>query len=179
MSVHLRLKNGEREIEITGTMDEIGTILGKYWSSIPAPSGHPESPIGAAKKTKGARSSSRKTDSDTEANAGQINGVVQKIKSHAKIALITEKILHKKDRWNKIGLVLIHADDGLTSGEVQKCLHDLGVKIDQPSVSHTLKKSSSKVFNDTRRTSGAIVRYKLTGPAKEEIAKLIKELTDG
>ena len=79
------------------------------------------------------------------------------------------KVLHQKNIWNKVALVLWCNDEPLTSGDVHRTLSNLDVNVSLPNVSDRLKENSSKLTKSgARKRGGAVVRYKFTSQARKE-----------
>ncbi len=111
----------------------------------------------------------------------QLAEIVNFIKSCDEAELITSNILDKSDRTNKILLPLhicnraVSNSAGLTSGDINKVLLDLGLSVGQGNIATILGSSASKyVVGNKVRKQGQAVRYRLSRLGVQRINPLIK-----
>jgi len=128
----------------------------------------------AKKKSKRA---GRAVPRDEETPAGrEPQEVVNQLKQRADFEKISAIVFHKRDLWNKVRLLLLQAEEGMTSGEVTKVLHGLNVKTSLSSVSRSLKENSSSLLSAEARKVGLHPRYRLSAPARTEALKWLDEV---
>ncbi len=172
----LKLKSGEQEIEVEGSKAEIDGMLEHWWSPQ-----HKDSAQGGlgAKKLKKAKKSAIKqkpfssSDNDDESNFDPIV-ITNAIKEDPQNSAYQTHVLHKKNMYNKIALVCLHADQPLSSGEIAKTLHALDIKADQGNVSNSIKANSGRFLSTSaRKKGGAVPRYKLTSHARTDFESWI------
>ncbi len=108
-------------------------------------------------------------------------GIVNHIKTCDQTDQIDKEILRKRNRVNRVLLPLYivkeHMGDsyGLTSGDIKKVLHELGVSLSHGNVSSALSGIAKKyVIGDKTRVSGVAVRYKLSVHGLPLIKKVIQ-----
>lgn len=123
-----------------------------------------------------------RSNSQDEANelggpsAVDSNDIVNTLKERADFGKLTSEVIHKKDLWNKIRLIMYLADTSMTSGEIFAVLGGLDVKTSLPSVSVKLRAQHASLIASGARKKGAINRYKLSGPARGETGKWLNEI---
>ena len=103
------------------------------------------------------------------------NRLTNAIKQDARAALLDTKVWHTNDRYNKVALVCSLAKEALTSGDIQRVLAGLQIKMSLPAVSTTLAKNSSKFLTSVPRKQGGggPARYTLTATAEAALQKVI------
>jgi hypothetical protein len=93
------------------------------------------------------------------------------MKQDDKFQLFIARVLHQRDQWNKIALVLWFADTPLTSGQVQKVLTSLNVRMKRQNITKVMGREHAKLISDKPRTSGAKVPYRLESKADAAFEK--------
>lgn len=175
--VKVKLRAGNREIEIEGDRTDVDELLEKWWVAAPAvddepaeeAQGDPKMPL-KKKKTRSIRPANSDSATAGAADTFDPNGLANKIKERDDFDVIARKLIHAKgENYNKIALILWAANSPLTSGQIHRALGSLDVKIDLPTVSKTLKANMSKFLTSTqRRAGGPPAEYRLSAQAKSE-----------
>lgn len=168
----VKLKSGDREIEVDGSKVEVDQLLEHWWNRLTRhESGKGPAPENMAARPTAKRKSAqpRNTNDDDESDFDPIP-ITHAIKEDGQHAVYQTHILHKKNIFNKIALVCIHADKALTSGEIAKTLRALDIKADQGNISNALKTNSDKFLSTAARKQGggSPPKYKLTSQARVE-----------
>jgi len=184
-NVKLKVKFGDAELEFEGEYNQSIEVAEKWWARVavqPDPSvttasgGAPAAPASAANaatkpirkvRAKAARPpSAAKTNGDDD--RVDANSIANSLKADPRFTELEQKILHQRGGlFNKVALVCAHAKQPLTSGDIQRVLRALMVKVDPADVSKTLAKNSSSFFTSRARAQGGPPpQYELTGPAK-------------
>ncbi len=101
--------------------------------------------------------------------------IVNTMKQRDDFKSISDKVLHKRDVWNKIRLVLYFAGGPMTSREIASVLNGLELKTDQPAVSNKLKQHHADVIASGVRKKGLPTRYKLSAPARNDTQTWLNE----
>ena len=122
------------------------------------------------------RGAKRETNGEPDIDGLDLNDLVNTMKERKEFRTISDEVLHKRDLWNKIRVILFYADTAMTSGELQKVLSAFDLKTDRPGVSNKLKREHSRLVSSGARKPGAVIRYKLSGPAKRVTEKWLNEL---
>jgi len=135
----------------------------------------------AANRTRHARPKRKANDSssesvDTESASVDTNDIVNTMKERADFSELSSKVLHARDLWDKIRLILYFADSAMTSGEIYRVLQGFDIKTTLPAVSKKLKEMHGQLISSGTRRPGAVIRYKLSGPAKSEAEKWMNEI---
>ena len=172
-TVKVKLQRGDYSVDVEGTFEEATKFLDLYWNTVPFGTGsdpvvnqRPKTSVKKANRTKpqiNGDDVGSKTDPADWAN---------KIKDDSRFETFEEKILHKKDVYNRTAFVCWYLkDDYLTSGDIQKILNSLGVKIDISAVSHCLSDNSREFL--TKSGTGRTKLYQLTGASRKGFEKII------
>ncbi|QYC10349.1 hypothetical protein [Brevundimonas nasdae] len=171
-SMRVSLKRGSQAVEIEGTLKEIQEILDQWWTTDPSAidDAEDDTDVGNKPETKPAKARKRRPVRKTESVSTKDNFdpriMANAIKEHAKFEIFREKIiLGSANRTQKSKFVIWHADTPMTSGQVQKVLQALDVKIDASNVSRGLS-SARTDFITSEGTFGP--EYKLTARARAE-----------
>ncbi len=127
-------------------------------------------------KTKRAKHSSDGGGQSEGGSAVDVNDVVNTMKEHDDFQKLSREVLHKRDLWSKIRLILFFSGSAMTSGEIQKVLAAFDLKTDQPAVSRKLKDMHAQLISSGARKAGAVIRYGLSGPAKSDTQKWLDEV---
>ena len=156
----------------------IDAFLGEERGDAVAPAvGHDDRPAGKGTKTARKRAHGPEAENAQSPSASDgANELVNRMKQRADFAVLTEKVIHERDLWNKIRLVLFLADGAMTSGEIQAVLAGLNLKTDVPAVSKKLKAKHASLVSSGPRKKGTVARYKLSGPARSETEKWVNGL---
>lgn len=173
-TVKVRLRSGGREIEIEGPRTDVDDLLEKWWVPSEQPAEEddgdengtrdPPTPNKAKRRRSRSRSSERRHSEGDDSSVDSQN-IANSIKEDSRFPTFEKKILHLRDRYNKVALVVWHAGIPLTSGDIHKTLKALLVRINLAHVSNTL--TSNKFLPDRARARGGPpTRYVLTGAAK-------------
>ena len=182
-TVKVKIRIRDAEFEAEGSRDDVDSMLAIWWAKIVDPNRkEPEinestgTQLAKPKRSKNGRSRPVSIPGEPVVIAAKFdtNKLANKIKENAKAAVLTEKIWHQADRYNKIALVCMLAGEPLTSGDICKVLSALQIKITLSGVSAALSKNSTKFLNSApRKAGGAIARYSLTLAAEAALKKLI------
>lgn len=173
-NIKLRLRSGNFEIEVEGAHGDVVSILEKYWApGAPLPTQVGDT-AGATPKPKQRVkrvvpiAHGEDDDSDSSFDAHKL---ATGMKQDDNFQLFVAKVLHERDQWNKIALVLWFADTPLTSGQVQKVLGSLNVRMKLQNVTKVMRREHSKLISDKPRTAGARVPYRLESRAESAFEK--------
>lgn len=177
----IKLKSGDREIEVEGTKAEIDQALSNWWDTSNTQTTGNTNTLSANKK----RTQGRKKSQSYESAAGNGNSsefdpisLANAIKEHKDYNLYEEHILHKSSILNKILLICANETNDLTSGEITKTLKALDVKIDPGNLSNALKANSGKFLaTGARKKGGTVPKYRLTSKSRTDFEKWISEQT--
>lgn len=158
----LKLPNGTA-VQVEGTPEEIRKLLAFYGGSTDRVG---TAPPRAGSTTKKGNAASSGAEKDREPD---IIEIVNLIKESDEAAAIEKHIL---DRTSSVDRTLLpfyvvheqlHDTFGLTSGDINRVLKELGVPIATSNIAHTLSGSASRyVIGNRPRTKGVPVRYKLS-----------------
>lgn len=169
--VTMRVRMGESELEVTGPRQfveqKIQDFVGNY-EARKAKGGPPK----ARKKSRGG---AQPEEEKQEAKGIDRTALVNDLKNRPDFDTISERILHRPTLWPKIQLVLHVADAFMTSGEVHKVLAGFDLTHGLSTVSKSLKANSNKLVRTGPRKKGAVVGYKLSGPARSEFGKWLQD----
>jgi hypothetical protein len=163
----------------------VDEILTKWWNQVGA-SDHEETPSRETKsRSRPLKSKKRKIQTKTDSTgdaAGQSessydpNTVANEIKERADFSKIERKVLHTRDRYNKVALILWLSDAPLTSGQIHRTLEALDVRISLPHVSTSLKQNISKFLTSSKRQAGGQpASYRLSAQAKTEFENWLRQ----
>jgi hypothetical protein len=171
--VKIRLQRGDRSIDVEATTyEEASKIIDRYWNIEPVSTGSQRAEPRKVAKTKTSRSN---TGEKSESADSKINAAdwANKIKEDDQLKVFEEKILHKDDVYNKTAFVSWFLEDiFITSGDIHRILEALNVKIEMGTISNCLKRTSRNFIIQNGQSKKA-KRYKLTGPSRKEVQKLI------
>lgn len=183
LKVKIRLDNAEFEAE--GARADIDSLLATWWekvlalpegASLDLPAGLPAK-TGSRGKPKKARARTVPTQETGISGEPKFdaNRLTNAIKQDPRAALLDAKVWHATDRYHKIALVCFLAKEALTSGDIQRVLAGLQIKMSLPAVSTTLAKNSSKFLTSVPRKQGGggPARYTLTATAGAALQKVI------
>jgi hypothetical protein len=184
--IRIRLRAGNREIEAEGTKADLLELLEKYWAPVSLNASEEEEedhtddkPTGNKRKPMRARPSkpkARATNATNEKEAFDANGFANMIKGEDHFPTINTKLIQARGiLFRKACLVLRYSDEPLTSGEIQKALEALGIKVQLGNLSNSLKDNLSSLMSDAARTAGKTPRYKLTARAITEFDEWLKK----
>lgn len=101
--------------------------------------------------------------------------IANQIKQRQDFDKIEQRILHARDVWDKIRLVLLIVNEPLTSGSIAEVLSQFKLKTDITSVSRTLTKNRGSLAPTGRVVRGGRPGYELTGPARRRAEKWLNE----
>jgi hypothetical protein len=101
--------------------------------------------------------------------------IANRLKERADFHILQEKVLHARQIWPKMQLVMYESRRPLTSGEIADTLQSFQLKTDYSSVSHKLADMAGKVRNTESRKPGANPGYELTGPARSEFGEWLND----
>lgn len=125
------------------------------------------------------KSHSRATEAEPVGEEGglDITKIANTLKEREDFSRIGERVLRKKDLWNKIRLVLLTATDPLSSGEITKVLREgLEVKTSQSSVSTCLGDNDGDLIRTApRRKGGNRPRYRISAPGKKSAEEWLND----
>ena len=182
-TIKLKLRAGDREIEVEGSRAEIDEILKTWWYSAP-PEATPVSRVKArgnqsrARRAEGISQTSKANGGDNSRDAFDFHGLAMTMKEDPRFFVFENEILHGMDQWRKVELVLWYVDRPLTSGQIHKILDSLDIKTTLPALSTVLKrKGMNLISNQQRRAGGTPPTYRLTSQAKNEFEKWLKQLS--
>jgi hypothetical protein len=183
-TIKLKLRAGDREIEVEGSRAEIDEILKTWWYSTPAeatPISRPRAARGnqsRLRRTEGTSQGSKANGGDNARDAFDFHGIAMSMKEDPRFSTFENEILHGMDQWRKVELVLWYVDRPLTSGQIHKILDSLDIKTTLPALSTVLKrKGMNLISNQQRRAGGTPPTYRLTSQAKNEFEKWLKHLS--
>jgi hypothetical protein len=143
----VKIERGSSSIEIEGDLGDVERVLERWWlpDSSTVMEGGPDVPPGADSDGKKGRRATRRVSrprvvSDQSANGFDADEVVAKMKNDPRYELFVRRvILSPKGRAEKAKLVSwFVGDTPLTTGNVQRVLQRLGVKIDPSNVSRAM-----------------------------------------
>jgi hypothetical protein len=165
----IKLPDG-KSVTIEGSPEEVAKILAIYGGASNASGSHASS---QGKQTKPKRvTQEAKGHKSKKKNAGvkpDLPTIINLIKTCDEAEIIGINILDKVARVNRILLPLYivheHLDNahGLTSGEVNKILADIGTPVSISNVSTALSGTASRyIVGDKIRRRGHTVRYKIS-----------------
>ena len=175
-TIRIRLRSGEHEIEIEAPRNDLDALLERWWASegLKTQSGTTKSHH-AKKKSRAATNPVTASQTRAEDHFDEL-GVANRLKEEQRFPKITEKVLHAGSQLQKVTLVCWYVDSEVTSGNIQRILEMLGVKISLPDVSKILKKHQNKFITPVKRKAGgAIPKYKLTSKARADFEKWLSE----
>lgn len=188
-TVKVKLKNGSREIELDGEMNDVESLLKRWWTPLDAAEEDDESSDDGSKlpeqparrgKTSKRRGRPAKTPASTPLNspdpARDANTIANAVKEHKDYDRFQNKIIvGDSSTYNRIAFVCWFVDKPLTSGDIYRALIALNVKINLPTVSTALKKNIGNFITSTQRTvGGPPAEYKLTEKAKSDFMTWLK-----
>ncbi len=170
--MRVSLKRGNHTAEIEGTLEEVQEILGQWWKpesfdddEVDDDGESPAKPDAKPAKAR-KRRQARKVDNGSVKDTFDPRLIANAVKEDAKFETFREKIiLGNPNRTHRAKFVIWHADAPMTSGQVQKVLQALDVKIDTSTVSRGLSSARSD-FITSEGTFGS--EYKLTARARAE-----------
>jgi hypothetical protein len=169
--VKARIRWKDNEIEFQGTKTEVDGLLESWWTRLQAPAGDgPEFALPSRKKKVRKSPSAPTEPAESTGDTFSASVFANALKEEAKFPHYSDKVLNKKDGYNKVALVCWYEDDPLTSGEISNALKALDVKADQGFISRTIKANSGKFTASHPRKKGGGTRpkYKLTSHARAE-----------
>jgi len=180
--IKLRLKDGEREIEVEGVKEDIDSILDRWWlggAFLPddiRDQGENRVTPPAKKKTPRRARKVAKEKKETPPQSPELepHAVANRVKEDERFDRIQKKILHvAADYIHKAAFVLWFVNKPLSSGQVHKILQALDIRVGQPRVSEALKDHS--FIASGQRARGVSVEYRLTARAKAEFEQWLME----
>lgn len=125
-------------------------------------------------KTKSAKKPRATMDTQT-AKQVDFRAIANSIKESDKTDLIRKHfILKEGDYLNKAKLVMLHSDEPLTTGDIERIYRELGVRVPLPSVSKAMSAQKSQFF----LSSDTPARYSLTAPTKADFKTYFENLGD-
>lgn len=172
--MRVSLKRGGDSIEAEGTLAEIKEVLGLWWNPAASSSnGVEEEPLKnpeGKQDAKGGKSQkrrvARKADTAGPKDDFDPRVIANAIKEDDRFETFLDKIiLGSANRTQRSKFVIWHADKPMTSGQVQKVLQTLDVRIDPSTVSKGLSASRTD-FITSEGTFGS--EYKLTARARSD-----------
>lgn len=174
----VRIKFGNAEIEVEGAKTDVEAVLGTWWLNIS------EKDAGAVDEAElhldgqdavPKRQATKRSTKKSPATSGSAaidekfdaNGFANRVKQAPGFPRFREAVLHGTSAYDKVALMCYLSDEPLTSGDIQRTLNALGVKMSIPNVSNLLAKRSSDFMNSVpRKLGGTVARYQLTSHAK-------------
>jgi len=105
--------------------------------------------------------------------------LANQLKDRQDFALVSDRILHKRDLEGKLRLVLLAADEMLSSGDIHNALSCFDIKTSLSSVSRKLREMAPKLISSQKRERGAHPKQKLSGPARKEAEKWLDGVLKG
>lgn len=174
--IKLRLRHGNREIEVEGSRNDVDELLNVWWAvkttddGGDGDDGDDEVEASAVRRSRNGRKKSRSPSMPPSGNGAKFDSqpLVNAMRENQQYDLWETKVLHAKDALAKVKLVCWYAKQPLTSGDIHRVLGGLDVRISLPRVSEAIKRGISNFTQDGARVNGAIVRYKLTGKAEKD-----------
>lgn len=171
-TIKLRLRDGDRELEIEGDKAEVDHLVAKLWfsSDITPVVNRPETRARSqGKARKPVTSKAASGNAPATSRTFDALSIANQMKEDSGFTNYKEKILHKSDVYRKVAFVAWWTDAELTSGDIKRTLTALSVKITLPSISNCLKKHSDKFINPIgRQMGGKTPTYKMTSSAQTE-----------
>ena len=172
-TVTMRVKIGESELEVTGPRAFVQDQIKQFRAEHKQAGRAPGPKAGRGRKE---RRGQKPPAADSVPGAVDIMPIVNKLKERNDFTLIQERLLNKRDVWNRIRLILLDAPGPMTSGEIAKVFGGLGLRPHLPTISTKLKKNSASLLNSVPRKSGAHPRYSLSRPARSAAEKWLNEV---
>jgi hypothetical protein len=164
--VRIKLRSGDREIEIDGPRADVNELLEKWWTSTPVGR---TAPAGRTAARRNPKPPTDKANGDDDTSAFDPSAVANELKENENYPLIEKKVFHQKaGHWEKTALILWITGESLTSGEIFKVLTELHVKTTHSRVSEALTNNTGRLIRDTK---GSKARSRLSGHAKTEFEK--------
>lgn len=158
----LRLRNGT-VVQVEGTPEEIRKLLAFYGDNTDRIATAPR------QEGKSPRRRSAATGGEEKDREPDVIEIVNLIKESDEAPAIEKHILDRTSSVDRTLLPLyvvheqLHDAFGLTSGDINRVLKELGVPIATPNIAHTLSGSASRyVIGNRPRAKGVPVRYKLS-----------------
>lgn len=183
--IKVKIKVGNAEIEAEGPKADVEGILQVWWSSLEQRSPHSDSApheqaVDRASPKRSPPKKSNAPSSDDDATNGEFKfdptQAANQIKQHQSFRAFRDRILHGTNRYNKVALVFYLLEEPLTSGDVDRVLSALGVKIGVGNVSTIIGKHSGDFMNSSpRKAGGAAPKYRLTSHARSELEMVLNE----
>ena len=183
-SVKVRIRIDNSEFEAEGSRDDVDTMLGVWWEKVLTQSEEPNEasrlPTDAAKakRPKAAKSRTNPAANGRSADNEKFdaNQLANKIKQLPNASALTKSVWHTKDRYNKVALVCMMANQALTSGDIHRVLEALQIKIGLPAVSVAISKNANKFLNSApRKAGGTVPQYTLTSAAAAALQQVIDD----
>jgi hypothetical protein len=182
-TIKVRLRAGQREIEIEGSRKDVDDLLTKFWSDswlateplLTENGDHGVEQLEqfakrtlGKKKRKPIRDVGGKSGPKAAESAFDPTAIVNRIKEDERHETFQKKIVQVRgDPYHKAAFVAWFADTPLTSGQIHKVLEGLGVKVSLPRLSGTLSENSHDLITSGKRSrGGAPITYHLSSPAK-------------
>lgn len=180
-NVKVRLKAGSREIEVEGSLDEVKGLLTEWWKptgSGAEPDEADEADGDEAEGKKRAPKARKKTPrskapaaSGGTADAGgmDVTAFANSVKSSKLFPKIEQKIiLGSANNYQKLAFVQWFLKEPITTGEAQKALTALRMRIALPRLSEALSRNSTNFLSVN---VGGKQKYELTSLAVSEFEK--------
>lgn len=168
--MRVRIQRGSSSIEIDGDYSEIEKVLTNWWGTeisdveeTPEPFDRAEKP--AARRPRAKRASNG--DRVAKKSGFDAQAVVNRVREHPQFELIRAKIiLGEASRGQRAKFVSwVTHDQPLTTGDIQRVLQGLGVKIDPATTSRAMGDVKDDYIKDTSSTP---VTYHLTARGYSE-----------
>jgi hypothetical protein len=167
-TLKIRLRAGVREIEIEGNRSDVDDLLSKWWTSVDSAQTENETETETetensiertartpkCKNRPAAARSARGAISADSESAFDPNSIANQIKERKDFGNLQQKILHKKDSYNKIALILWISDTPLTSSRSRSVGRPNGP-------ASSIQRPESKyqqIFNICKASSGRTAR---------------------
>ena len=169
-----------------GNRSDVDDLLSKWWTSVDSAQTEneteTENSIERTARTPkrknrpaAARSARGAISADSE-SAFDPNSIANQIKERKDFGNLQQKILHKKDSYNKIALILWISDTPLTSGQIHRVLEALDVRMGLPQVSKGLRANISKFLTSAKRQAGGPpATYRLSAQAKADFEARLRQ----
>lgn len=173
----IKYKAGDFEVEVESTDKSFVEMKLKELTQEEgnSPAAKPHKKV-ATKKT-----TSPKRNAPTEEGNGDsvdIVSIVNAINDSDQHSIIEQKILKKSNQLNRILLAFyfttqVNSSLSITTGDVEKITHQLGIRIKSNNVSRTIKENPKYFAADTVRKQGAVMKFKINRKGIEQFESIM------
>ncbi len=174
----IKYKSGDFEVEVESTDKAFveSKLKDLLQEEHQAPSAKPARKT-ATKKTTSPKKNSSSDDGNGESSVDIIS-IVNAINDSDKHPVIEAKILKKSTQLNRILLAFyfaheVNADYNITTGDVEKITHQLGIRIKGNNVSRSIKENPKYFAADSVRKQGAVMKFKINRKGIEFFESII------